>query len=223
MAAPYSAELGLGSGFGNRTSWLTDTPARFLAVLVIPVVVAGAVVAAIKPPNPATLLTPSGTGALVVTLGSAATQVSGYDFSTDSPVEITLITAASSASESLTTSTGAFRFAPATPPSPGDRIIAHDGTSTAVIEIPALSVIATSTSITGTATPGTTVMLSLDQPGLGMVEALLNVPPSGTWSWSPTIKVTESSNIYVATEADGGSTVEVNLTGDEAMGGFGLD
>ncbi len=223
MAAPYPAEFGIGSGFGNRTSWLTDTPARFLAVLVVPVVVAGAVVAAIKPPNPATLLTPGGTGALVISLGSAATQVNGYDFSTDSPVEITLITATSSASESLTTSTGAFQFAPNTRPAAGDRIIAHDGTSTAVLEIPALTLLATDTSITGTATPGTTVMLSLDQPGLGMVEALLNVPPSGTWSWSPTIKVTESSNVYVATEADGGSTVEVNLTGAEAMDGFSLE
>ncbi len=221
MAAPYPAEIGLAPDFGSR-SWLTDTPARFLAVLVIPVLVAVAVVASITPPNSTTLLTPSGTGALVVSIGSAATQVSGFDFSDERPVEISLITAGSTASESLVTPTGTFQFAPAARPAPGDRIIAQDGISTAVIEIPAISVSATSTSISGSATPGSTLMLSLDEPGLGMVEAQLNVPASGTWSWSPTIRVTPSSNIYLATGVDGGSTVELYLTGTEALGGFTL-
>ncbi len=219
MAAPYSAEIGLAPNLGSRSAWLTETPARFLALLIVPIVIATAAISA-RPPG-SDVLTPTGTGALIVSLGSTTAQVNGFDFSSSESIEITVISDRGTVSEKLRSETGVFQFAPANRPAPGDTFVARDGNSTAVVVVPAYSVQATASSISGTAEPSSTLMLSLDAPAVGLEEATIQVSESGRWSWAPRLEVTDTTNIYIASGTSG-SSVELYLTGAEALSGFEL-
>jgi hypothetical protein len=101
--------------------------------------------------------------------------------------------------------------------------MASDGTSTAILTIPSISVAADATALKGTADPGSQILISLDAPGLGLVETMLTVPAGGEWTWAPAgAKVTADANIFVAQAGDNGSSVEIYLTGAEALEGFTL-
>jgi len=204
-------------------SWLTKTPTRFAALLLAPVLVASIVASTTRTPAISPTLAPSGTGALIVSIGAGAVHVSGFDFSNTEAVEITRAFGTDSASEKIATETGAFRLSSDQRLMAGTKIMASDGASTAIVTIPAITVIATPDSVTGTADAGSQIHLSLDGPGVGLVETMLTVPGNGAWTWAPAgVKVTSDANIFVAHQGENGSSVEMYLSGAEALAGFSL-
>jgi hypothetical protein len=52
---------------------------------------------------------------------------------------------------------------------------------------------------------------------------MLTVAASGEWMWAPAgVKITPDANIFVAQSGENGSSVEVYLTGADALAGFSL-
>ena len=202
---------------------LTKTPARFAALLVVPVLAVALVATATRPPVIPPTVGVSGTGSLIVSISSGAAYISGYDFSAGDPIEITFANGSSGQVETLVSDTGAFRLEPGANLRSGTKIMASDTSSTALVTLPAMAVAATADQLTGTAAPGANRLLRLDGPGIGLVETMLTVPASGEWSWSPAgVKINDDANIYLSHQDGNGSAVEVYLTGAEALAGFSI-